>query len=236
MAYVYKHTRIDNNEIFYIGIGGSENNYDRAYTKHGRNRYWKRIAGKTNYNVEIIEDNLSWEAACELEKYWIKFYGRFDLKEGTLVNMTDGGDGILNISDEVKNKISKAHKGKKLSKEHINKLKESHMGIVSGNKGKQHSEETKKLISEKCKGVKRPTRVGIPLSEEHKEKLKKAHTKRIYKPIHTEESKKRIGEKNRINLLGKKVSNTARKNMSEGQKLRWVKHKEKISNSTNNFW
>ena len=31
MAYVYKHTRLDNNEIFYIGIGSHLDNYKRAY-------------------------------------------------------------------------------------------------------------------------------------------------------------------------------------------------------------
>ena len=31
--------------------------------------------------------------ACEGEKKWIKHYGRKDLNEGSLVNMTDGGDG-----------------------------------------------------------------------------------------------------------------------------------------------
>ncbi len=32
MAYVYKHIRLDTNEIFYIGIGNN-NDYGRAYQK-----------------------------------------------------------------------------------------------------------------------------------------------------------------------------------------------------------
>ena len=31
MAYVYKHTRLDTNEVFYIGIG-SQNKYKRAFS------------------------------------------------------------------------------------------------------------------------------------------------------------------------------------------------------------
>ena len=39
MAYVYKHTRLDNNEIFYIGIGlNSDDNYKRAFDTYGRNK------------------------------------------------------------------------------------------------------------------------------------------------------------------------------------------------------
>lgn len=77
------------------------------------------------------------------------------------------------LSDEAKNKISKANKGKhhseesrkkmsealkgikkpKLTEEHKRKLSESLKGRQSGMKGKNHSEETKRKISEahKCK-------------------------------------------------------------------------------------
>ena len=48
MAYVYKHIRLDNNEIFYVGIG-NDNNYKRAYQKISRNIFWKRVVNKTKY-------------------------------------------------------------------------------------------------------------------------------------------------------------------------------------------
>ena len=38
MAYVYKHTRLDTNEIFYIGIG-SDNSFNRAFSKKKRNNF-----------------------------------------------------------------------------------------------------------------------------------------------------------------------------------------------------
>lgn len=92
MAIVYKHTRLDKNEPFYIGIGKTEK---RAYSKIGRNNRWNKIIKKTNYIIEIIHFDLTWEEACEKEKELIKLYGRKDLGTGTLINMTDGGEGVV---------------------------------------------------------------------------------------------------------------------------------------------
>jgi hypothetical protein len=121
MAYVYQHVRLDKNEVFYIGIGSdSAGEYKRAYSKD-RTLYWKRITDKSNYKVEIIsEEWLTWEEACEKEKFWITFYGRADLGNGTLVNMTDGGDGTMGIipTEETIKKRSLALKGRKFSEEH----------------------------------------------------------------------------------------------------------------------
>lgn len=110
MAYVYRHIRLDKNEVFYIGIGSDEN-YERASTPKNRNRYWHNIVNKTPYEVEIILDELTWEEACEKEKEFIKLYGRKDLKEGTLVNMTDGGEGAVGVlvSESTRQKISQNH-------------------------------------------------------------------------------------------------------------------------------
>lgn len=108
MAYIYTHTRLDKNEVFYVGIGFGNNNdknYKRAYQKTKRNPFWNRIVNKTDYRIDIIEDELSREQAQEREKYWIKFYGRKDLKEGTLTNLTDGGDGGDTISNHPKKKL-----------------------------------------------------------------------------------------------------------------------------------
>lgn len=144
MAYVYKHTRIDTNEVFYIGIGKY---LKRAYSKKYRNNHWINITNKVDWSVDIIDFNLSWEEACEREKYWIKFYGRNDLKEGTLVNMTEGGDGVNGHSDELKNRLRILNLGKVLSNDHKNK-------ISSSMKGKTLTTKHKILISEKLKGLK----------------------------------------------------------------------------------
>jgi hypothetical protein len=116
MAYVYKHIRLDNNEVFYIGIG-SDSNYKRAFNKINRSQFWKTIVKKTEFKVELVADKISWDEACEIEKGLIKKYGRKNLANGTLVNLTDGGDGANGCkrTDKHKKILSNRMKGKKLS-------------------------------------------------------------------------------------------------------------------------
>jgi hypothetical protein len=97
MAILYQHRRKDNNDIFYIGIGKSKN---RAYSKINRNKYWHNIVNKIGYEIDILIDGCTWKQACEIEKDMISSYGRYDLGLGLLVNMTDGGEGINNLSIE----------------------------------------------------------------------------------------------------------------------------------------
>jgi hypothetical protein len=94
MAYVYKHTRLDKNDIFYIGIGSDDKNkFSRAYSKKGRSKFWKDLTKNINYNVEILYNNITWKEACKKEIELILQYGRKDLNTGTLCNLTNGGEG-----------------------------------------------------------------------------------------------------------------------------------------------
>ena len=119
---VYRHRRLDTNQIFYVGIGNDK----RPYDINNRSKFWKRIINKTDYRIEILAKNLSWEDACELECLLIKEYGRTNLKTGILCNLTDGGDGCVNLKHTLKSKkqMSKSHTGKKLTKESILKRSE----------------------------------------------------------------------------------------------------------------
>lgn len=101
-CYIYLHKRLDTNEVFYVGRGTvnkrasgkcDTNTYSRAFAKHTHNIQWLRITEKTLWTVEVIEDNLSWEESISSEIFYIKKYGRMNLKEGSLVNYTDGGEG-----------------------------------------------------------------------------------------------------------------------------------------------
>ena len=114
LAYIYKHIRKDTDEVFYIGIGTLKN-HKRINSLLNRNTYWLNIYNKCGYYAEIIEDDITWEKACELEKYWISFYGRLDLKKGNLVNLTDGGEGTFGKSHslETRKKQSEAKLGSK---------------------------------------------------------------------------------------------------------------------------
>lgn len=109
MAYVYRHIRLDTNIPFYIGVGVDDNEgkFKRSKAKEHRNEYWHNIIAKTNYRVDIIMNDLSWEEACEKEKELIKLYGRKDKSEGFLANQTDGGDGGTGVivKQETREKI-----------------------------------------------------------------------------------------------------------------------------------
>lgn len=90
---LYRHVRLDKNEVFYVGIGKG----DRPWAKRTRNRYWHAVANETEYRVDILFDDLTWEQACEKEREFIALYGRLDLGTGTLVNQTDGGMGAPGV-------------------------------------------------------------------------------------------------------------------------------------------
>lgn len=83
-------------------------------------------------------------------------------------------------------------KGKHHSQESKRKLSEANKGNIPGNKGKHHSEEAKKKISEANKGRKAWNK-GKPMSEEQRKKLSEAHKEKKHKP-HSEETKQKISE------------------------------------------
>ncbi len=92
---VYQHRRVSDGEIFYIGIGAK----NRPYSKLGRNNHWLSYTNKYDYVVDVLFRDLTWEEACIKEKSLILEYGRHDLKQGTLVNKTDGGEGNIGRKD-----------------------------------------------------------------------------------------------------------------------------------------
>jgi hypothetical protein len=93
---------------------------------------WKRIVAKTEYEVEILMDNISMDEAKEKEKEFIKLYGRIDTKTGCLANLTDGGEGTVgrrySPSESHRKNLSNSQKGKKMSeqaKEKMSKAKKT---------------------------------------------------------------------------------------------------------------
>lgn len=149
MAVVYRHWRLDKNEVFYVGIGKEES---RAFDFIRRNKVWKGIKRRTDVDVEIVARDLSWELACELEQLMIQEYGRIDLGAGCLVNLTDGGEGTIGVkqsqetidkrvakilgrknTEETKRKMSEVRKGIVFTPEHIENLRLSHLGQKAWN-------------------------------------------------------------------------------------------------------
>lgn len=158
--YLYRHIRLDKNEPFYIGVGTTNaittsnyENYKRAFSKQ-RNGWWKIIVEKSNYEIDILIESENEDFIYSKEIEFIKLYGRRDLGRGTLVNLTDGGKGILGNKTK-----KKSFKNKGLSLIERFKLK---YGEIEGNikynvrtekirnsrLGRQESETSKKKRSE----------------------------------------------------------------------------------------
>jgi hypothetical protein len=102
--YVYAYLR-KNGTPYYIGKGKNK----RAWTKH------TFPIPQDHSRIVILEKNLTEIGALALERRMIRWYGRKDLGTGILINLTDGGESPIGrvCSDEEKQKISLANKGKK---------------------------------------------------------------------------------------------------------------------------
>ena len=85
---VYIHRKKSDDAIFYVGMG----NPDRPKSKE-RSVVWKRTVNKHDYYIEVLFEGLSSEEAFDIEIYLISRFGRRDKGLGSLVNLTDGGEG-----------------------------------------------------------------------------------------------------------------------------------------------
>lgn len=125
--YLYRHIRLDKNEPFYIGIGTKQkhSDYPRANFTTNRKTSWKNITNKTDYEIEILLESDDYEFIKQKEIEFIALYGRRDLGKGTLVNHTDGGEGTKGWipSEETRDKIRKAHDGKRFRGDNHNAKK-----------------------------------------------------------------------------------------------------------------
>lgn len=101
-AFVYVHLEADTGNPFYVGIGVKG---ERPWNKSHRTNKHKNRASKHGMRVEIIAENLSWEAAKWWEVRWIK---ALRTSGYDLVNLTDGGEGALGYkhNQESINKMS----------------------------------------------------------------------------------------------------------------------------------
>lgn len=232
MAYVYLHTRLDTNDVFYVGISSKDDDFKRSRCKRLRSNYWKRITDKTQYRVDVVYRNISWEKACEIEIKLIKLYGRSDLGLGKLVNMTDGGEGLVGASEETIKKMSNAAKGNSnmLGKKHSDATKAK---LADAARGKTQSEETRAKLSEANKG-KVPWNKGKEASEEAKQKMSESMKGKKL----TEETKQKMSEK----AKGKILSEETKQKISENKKGKKLteEHKAKLtiigSGSDNGFF
>lgn len=96
--YLYQYVRLDKNEVFYIGISTRyKGSNDHSRAKWGRhNHICRKITGKTEYRIEIIDEHNDYDYIKQREINLIAQYGRISNGTGCLANLTDGGDGTTN--------------------------------------------------------------------------------------------------------------------------------------------
>lgn len=165
-------------------------------SKRGRQSAFCRALRKypeEAFEWEILEEGLSEEEASEREIYYIAKYNTYLSQEH--YNMTPGGEGYK-LSEDIKQKISQANKGKRRTPEQKAKL-----SAVKKNMGVKWTEEQKKLhierrtgskhkqeTIEKMKSVERTEEwkqniakslTNKPKSEEHKKNLSKAKIEQV---------------------------------------------------------
>lgn len=165
--WIYKTTNLINNKI-YIGqtryidndnYFGSGNLILQAVKKYG----------KENFKKEILDSAKNQEELDEKEKKWIKFYNSQDKSIG--YNIADGGYNVFTMNAHIKEKISKALKGKYVGENAFRfgiPLTEKHKNAISiANKGKTMSDETRKKLSIINTGKKHSLETRLKLSIAH---------------------------------------------------------------------
>jgi hypothetical protein len=160
--YIYAYLR-DDGTPYYIGKGHSK----RAWIQHA-NKGKGAHTPKDLSRIYICESGLTELGAFALERRYIRWWGRKDIGTGILQNMSDGGQGTSGVkkimSEDARQKISLANKGRVQSEEERAKRRDSLKGI------KPSAESNIK------RGAKARGRVLGPQSEE-----RRANTSRIIK-------------------------------------------------------
>jgi hypothetical protein len=105
---VYAHRRETDGSVFYIGKGKGR----RPWSRQGRNPWWRHVASKHGYTVEILRARMSAPCALTLERIIIRSIG-----VENLTNLVDGGGGVpgWRHSEDARAKIAAASRGRKLT-------------------------------------------------------------------------------------------------------------------------
>ena len=108
--------------------------------------------GEENFEFEILEvledyDNI----LVEREQYWIDYYRSYDTSFGYNISHYAGRRSGYKTSDETKEKLRQAAIGRIVSAETKERLSKMRQGEQNVFYGKHHTEETKRILSEKAK-------------------------------------------------------------------------------------
>ena len=199
-VYIYR----DNKGVpFYVGKGTgrrARSHLTRVDETYLSRKIQKLILEDKNINIEII-DAINEDHAFFLEECLIQIFGRLDRKTGTLINQTDGGDGIRGLTFEKK----KSQTDKLIGRKHTVETKLKISLAQTGKPKPKHSESTKLKMSLTHKGVKLK-----PRTLETKEKI--SHSQRT--SLRVLEMRKHHSEV----MTGRKASDETKRKMSETRK------------------
>ena len=181
--YVYIYRDPTNGQPFYVGKGKGPR-YSRHLKRNDKHPFTQKIQKLRSLNekpeIEIIEMP-SEGFALKAEEFLIAYFGRKDQGLGPLLNLTDGGEGSsgIKMSQDTRDKLSAAFKGKKQSPETI-------AARMAGMK--PLSADARERIAQ--------SKRGVPLTEEHKAKLAAAKLGKKSGP-RSEETKAKISASKR---------------------------------------
>jgi len=209
LFYVYEHWRLDRDECFYVGKGKG----GRAYSMKNRNRHHQAICAKLSrigsaFEVRIVAAGLLEQEAFDLERERIAFWRNSGCD---LTNLTNGGEGISGFKHSVETR---------------QKLSNLNKGMPATFKGKKHTDDTRRILSEIAK------KRGAPkLTLEQKEKASAWHRGRKRSPetcakISAKAKGRSSPNKGKPNPnKGSTLPLEVRAKMSEAAKLRWKRQK-----------
>lgn len=161
--FIYEDYRFKN-EPFYIGVSHRKERLNEHFWKSQENTFKQAVIRKIlkegclreNITLIMLKD-LSKEEAFNKEKEIIGKIGRRDQKLGPLTNLSSGGEGTLELTQEQKqqlkdyNILNSRFKGKKHTKESKEKMRKTigdkRKGELNANYGKRWTKEQKEQAS-----------------------------------------------------------------------------------------
>ena len=161
-----------------------------SHLKNSFNKY-----GIDNFTFSEIDFAVNKEDLEEKEKYYIDLYNTLSREYG--YNIRDGGETYV-MGEETKQKLRDANLGKVIDKDVKNKISKSLKGRPSPMRGRHHRDDSLKKMS----------------------KVRMGEKNHFYGKSHTEDTKNKIGIKNKGNThwLGKKHTEDTKIKISKANK------------------
>ena len=196
---IYKATCVENGKP-YVGqtIGSLPTRIRRHFAESKRNTQYPfhralRKYGEDAWLWEQIDTAETAEELNEKEKYWITTLRSMSTENG--YNCVEGGQHGHHLTQEVRDKISAAHKGKKHTEETKQLLSQKLSGLVRSDEAKQHylaswTFQRREERKEKYEGKKNPN-FGNHMPEESRLNISKKAKARGGRPQTEAERKKR---------------------------------------------